>query len=291
MRSTILTILPPPEERQLPPRAALAQPGTAPAQGGSPAQASVLPSIESVILQKLLAEMESRQLTRAQPTYVIEQPPAARHTTLVRALWAILWVLSIGFCIVSVKYFDSQTMVPKSEGGSPRSIEELAANIGDQRKEFSTMAASLESLAQAIASSSKRAEMIPAMLSQLGSEMQQSRPAIRQPVEPTAERALPAMISLPHEPDSAPIPMGGHVHPPIEFAVAPPDAVVHHNAQGVMDYWLVPRTVDGTRTMAKVVPVLQTSQGTFVHHIAEVKDYIVTPTGDWIVPTEAEGHP
>jgi uncharacterized protein YdaL len=72
--------------------------------------------------------------------------------------------------------------------------------------------------------------------------------------------------------------------------VAPSNGVVHHNAQGVMDYWLIPRTVSGIPTMAKVVPILQNNSGTFVHHIAEVKDYIVTPTGDWLEVSEPAGN-
>ena len=76
--------------------------------------------------------------------------------------------------------------------------------------------------------------------------------------------------------------MGGHVHPPIEWAVAPANAIVHHNAMGVMDYWLLPRTLAGNTVMTKVVPVVQNDSGIFVHHVAEVKDYLVTPSGDWV---------
>jgi hypothetical protein len=38
------------------------------------------------------------------------------------------------------------------------------------------------------------------------------------------------------------------------------------------------------------VPILQNNSGTFVHHIAEVKDYIVTPSGDWIEASESSGN-
>jgi hypothetical protein len=44
--------------------------------------------------------------------------------------------------------------------------------------------------------------------------------------------------------------------------------------------------LSGVPTMAKVVPIFQNNSGTFVHHIAEVKDYIVTPSGDWIEAAE-----
>jgi hypothetical protein len=76
--------------------------------------------------------------------------------------------------------------------------------------------------------------------------------------------------------------MGGHIHPQIEWAVPPANAIVHHDSMGVMDYWLIPRIVSGTAVMEKVVPVLQNNSGIFVHDVAEVKDYLVTPSGDWV---------
>jgi hypothetical protein len=80
----------------------------------------------------------------------------------------------------------------------------------------------------------------------------------------------------------------GHVHPPIEWAVVPANVVVHHNAAGVMDYWQVPRVLSGVPTMAKVIPIAQNNFGTFVHHIAEGRDYVVTRFGDWIeTPTSS----
>jgi hypothetical protein len=84
--------------------------------------------------------------------------------------------------------------------------------------------------------------------------------------------------------------MGGHQHAPIDYAtVAPPGAIVHHNAAGVMDYWLVPRVVSGVPSMDKVVPISQSSAGTLVHEVAEVKDYVLTASGDWVaVPDNVE---
>lgn len=294
MRSTILTIFSQPSGRQaeiLPalPAASSSQ-GTEPPQTASVGVATTLPSIESVILQKLLGEIETRQLARAQPTYVIQQAPPARHsTTLVRTLCALLWASSMIACVFVVKYIDSQTMVSKDDPQS-RSIENLRATIGDQNKEFSTMIDSLQGLANVIASSSRRTEAIPEMITRLGSDLQQIRsPLIRQPVEIPPEPTAATIITVPPVADSAPIPMGGHHHPPMESSVAPMDAVVHHNSLGVMDYWLLPRTVSGVLTMAKVVPIWQSKEGTLVHHVEEAKDYLVTPSGEWVAAPEANG--
>jgi hypothetical protein len=284
MRSNILTILPHPSER-LPGAGNRALPAATSPQAvdGSARSPETLPSIESVLLQRLLAELDARQGARVQPTYVIEQSPAARQANLTRTLWSLLWVLSLIVCVLSVKYMDSQTMVPRSDAGQSRALENLTASIGDQRKEFSSVAESLHELASAIALSSTRTQAIPDLLSQLSAQFapQPRAPVVRQPIE------LPAQPAVSEASDPAPIPMGGHHHAPIEYAtVAPPTAIVHHNASGVMDYWLVSRVISGTPTMEKVVPVSQTSAGTLVHDVAEVKDYLLTPSGDWVPALE-----
>lgn len=284
MRSTILTIFPDPQQRvprALPAASSERKETPGPATLGG---VSALPSIESVILQKLLSEVESRQLARTQPTYIIDQAPAPRYTTLIRTLLCTVWALSLVVCVFIVKYIDSQTMAPRIDTGQSSAIQNLAANVGDQNKQFSAMIESLQGLANAIASNSKRTASIPEMLNRLGTDLEQIHsPAARQAVE------LPPVLSAQTpEADGAAIPMGGHHHPPLESAiVAPPDAVVHHNSLGVMDYWLVPHTVSGVRNMAKVVPISQTSAGTFVHDVGEMKDYIITPSGVWIAATEA----
>lgn len=287
MRSTILTILPHPSERQAGMRPALtgaASPdGTAPRQAATLGSPETLPSIESILLQRLLAELETRQLARVQPTYVIEQAPAARNRVLIRTLWSVIWALSIVVCVVSIKYIDS---VPRADGGQSRAIETLNASVNEQKKEFSTMIDSLNGLAGAIALNSNRTATIPDMLNRLGSDLQQIRaPLVRKPVDLAPQPTAPAQ-----EPEAALIPMGGHHHPPIDVAtVAPSGAIVHYNALGVMDYWLVPRVQAGVQTMVKVVPISQNNGATFVHDVEESKDYLLTPAGDWIAASEANG--
>jgi hypothetical protein len=286
MRSNILTIFPHPNDRQI---GAPALPGASSAPrtealGATVTPVDALPSIESVILQKLLREMEARQVARVQPTYVIEHAPAQRRTSLVRALWCAVWALSMVVCVFVVKYIDNQSMAPTVDAGQTAAIQNLATHIGDQNREFSAMIDSLQGLATAIASNSKRTAVLPAMLSRLGSDLEQIHsPPVRQAIE------LPPAPGLLAQEGEAAIPMGGHRHAPLESAiVAPLDVVVHHNSAGVMDYWLAPRVVSGVRNFEKVVPISQSAAGTFVHHVSEVKDYIITPAGVWLAASDAE---
>lgn len=285
MKSKIVTIFPLPAERY-----------SERAEGVEPATGTVdvLPSIETLILRKLLSEVEARQITRVQPTYVIDQPPA-RHVTRMRVLCGLLWAASVALTALTVKYVDSQTMIPRSNGSESRSVEALSATIVHQNEAFAMVMSSLQQLAGAVASKTDRDEAMPEMLARLGSHLQQIRPrAVPQAPESSAQSTLPEVLGTsrrnePPKDDPAPINMGGHIHPPIEWAVVPSDVTVHHNSAGIMDYWLVPRTQSGVTTSVKVVPFAQNASGTFVHDIAQVKDYLVTPSGDWIESSEAAG--
>lgn len=293
MKPQIMTVFPDPAER---PKTRSARPD-GPSCGGvevlEPVTGSVnaLSSIESLVLRKLLAEVEARQLTRAQPTYVIEQPPAARNIVSVRILWCLLWAASIAIVVLTIKYVDSQTMLSKSRDSQSRSIETLNAGLAHQHEAFAMIVSSLQQLAGTVASNSKQAEAMPEMLARLGKNLQQSRPPL---IKQTP--ALPVQSPTPTSPETSspketlvPIDLGGHNHPPIEWAVTPANVVVHHNSAGTMDYWMVPRTQSGVPMMVKVVPVVQNNSGTLVHHIAEVKDYILTPSGDWIESPKPDG--
>ena len=129
MRSNILTILPHPSQRQPGNRPALPPPGVPEPKDGGARSPETLPSIEAVLLQRMLAELESRQLARVQPTYVIEQPPAVRQANLTRTLWSLLWALSLVVCVLSVKYTDSQTMVPRSDEMLPAVSTTMSAAL------------------------------------------------------------------------------------------------------------------------------------------------------------------
>jgi hypothetical protein len=291
MKPKILTIFPLPAERYRAVQSALKEGVSCgrpeplePATGS----VNVLPSIESLILRKLLAEVEARQITRLQPTYVIEQPPPGRHITPIRTLCCLLWAASIALTALTVKYVDSQTIIPKSNDSQSRSLETLTASIVHQNEAFAMIMGSFQQLAGTVASSAKRTEAMPEMLARLANRLQQMRPpAVKETPELAVQPQMPQMLGTsPRKDDSAPISMGGHIHPPIEWAVVPSNVAPHSNSAGTVDYWLVPRMQSGVPTMVKVVPIVQNNSGTFVHHIAEVKDYTVTPSGDWIESSE-----
>ncbi len=287
MTSKIVTILPNPSERYVAPRPALT--GTSSplaAEGRKPTKCAVetLPSIESVILQKLLAELEARQITRAQPTYIIEPSPPPEHIILRRVLWGTAWMFSMVLAALAVNYIDSQRTGISAGDHESRAIEELSANVARETDAFSSVTDSLRQLGAAVASTANRTVTIREMPQRYPDQSRQEQAGIaNQRASAFSEPAIPVMVgnSAP-KPDSGPIPMGGHIHPPIESAVAPANAIVHHNSMGMMDYWLMPRTIAGATVMTEVVPVSQDNSGTFVHNVAEAKDYIVTPSGDWV---------
>jgi hypothetical protein len=293
MKANIVTIFPTPSERYLPAPASLDEArGSVTAEGPKLVNGRIesWPSIESVILQKLLTEVEARQGARAQPTYVIEQSPP-RHRVILRVLWSTCWVLSITITALVVNSMDSRSIVTNRGGDhEDRSMADLSTNLARESDQFMRVSNALEQLASAIASSEQG---VMAGREVMQPHVERSGQGNADVMKKTPVEAKPATAALlgnsKPETDSGPIPMRGHIHPPMEWGVAPANVVVHHNSTGVMDYWVMPRLVNGRTVMTKVVPVLQNEAGIFVHQIAEGRDYIVTSSGEWI-PDATDGN-
>jgi hypothetical protein len=263
-----------------------------------PANSAPSGALESVLVEKLLAELDARTAARFAGPYVMERPPVRRHVIWLRILWAALWVMSLVLCVFVVKYFDRQPAPQAFDPAQAQSIHHLANSIGDQNQQFSRMIDSVQTLANAVAAASARTSAMQTALSRLGHDLTPvAAPMARPQAVPTqaVPIAAPATVLLP-QPVIAPVPitllsMGGHRHDPIEDVIAPRNAIVHHNESGAMDYWLMPRIISGSRTIVKVFPIAQTSLGIFVHCFDEVRDYVVTPSGDWLNASDPSGNP
>jgi hypothetical protein len=256
-----------------------------PGNGGAPA------TVESIVIEKLLAELDARAVARVPGPYLMERGPSRRHVAWLRTLWAALWVMSIVLCVFVVKYIDRENGSQAFDPAQARSINHLANSIGDQNKQFSRMIDSVETLANVVASSSVRTTAMQAVLRRLGHDLSQAADAPPQrPPAPVAPVSAPPRQEPVAVASLATLSMGGHHHDPIEDVIAPRNAVVHHNENGVMDYWLMPRVVSGARSMIKVFPVAQTNLGIFVHGFDEVRDYVVTPSGDWLAASAADAN-
>jgi hypothetical protein len=266
---------------------------------------------ELIALQKLLADIEARAITRVQPPYLMQLLAPSRSTRSVRTLVGLLWVMSLVLCGLLVKYLDHDPLAAAIDPTQTRSISNLTATVGDQNKQFSRMADSIEALANAVATSSIRTTAMQAVLRRLGRDLNPTDSPIRRPefapTTPPAAWLAPFKHPEPFSADpfkrpeplkrdlfkrdqpvrqEAPSWMGSHHHDPIEDVIAPHSVIVHHNEDGVLDYWLAPRIVSGSKTLIKVMPVAQTNMGIFVHSIDEVRDYMITPSGDWLAASD-----
>jgi hypothetical protein len=269
----ILTIFPRPAPHEL-------EAENRPSTALSPSNTSAPATVESIVIEKLLAELDARAVSRAPGPYLMERSLSRRHTAWFRALWAALWVMSLVLCVFVVKYIDRENTPQAFDPTQARSINQLANSIGDQNKQFARMIDSVETLANVVASSSVRTTAMQSVLRRLGHDLNQAADA--PPMRPPAPVAPPPQPAREELAAIAGPSMGGHRHEPIEDVIAPRTAVVHHNENGVMDYWLMPRVVSGSRSMIKVFPVAQTNLGIFVHSFDETRDYVVTPSGDWL---------
>ena len=297
----MLTILPRSDSREV--EGEHRSPSKSESTALQPANSAPSGALESVLVEKLLAELDARTAARFAGPYFMERPPVRRHVIWLRTLWAALWLMSLVLCVFVVKYFDRQPALQAFDPAQAQSIHHLANSIGDQNQQFSRMIDSVQTLADAVAAASARTSAMQAALSRLGHDLTPVRAAPPQPEAVVSTQTVPtqavpivapATVLLP-QPVIAPaltttLFMGGHRHDPIEDVIAPPNAIVHHNESGAMDYWLMPRIVSGSRTMVKVFPIAQTSLGIFVHCFDEVRDYVVTPSGDWINASDPSGN-
>ncbi|HEY6987904.1 MAG TPA: hypothetical protein VH369_05945 [Bryobacteraceae bacterium] len=295
----ILTILPRPDSREV--EGEHRSPSKSESTALQPADSSPSGALESVLVEKLLAELDARSAARFAGPYFMERPPVRRHVIWLRILGAALWVMSLVLCVFVVKYFDRQPAPQAFDPAQAQSIHHLANSIGDQNQQFSRMIDSVQTLADAVAAASARTSAMQAALSRLGHDLTPVPSALPQPqaaltqVVPTQAVPIvgPATVLLPQPaiaPPTTPLSMGGHRHDPVEDVIAPRNAIVHHNESGAMDYWLMPRIISGFRTMVKVFPIAQTSLGIFVHCFDEVRDYVVTPSGDWLNASDPSGN-
>ncbi len=177
----ILTIFPHPAERQVENQSASAVEPSRPRRSEAilptlNANSNQAAAIESIILQRLLAEIEARAATRFPAPYLAEQAPQTRRTGWFRAQIALLWVLSIVLCIIVVKYLDREKSASKFDPAQTRSITTLTATINDQNKQFSRMFDSIQQLTTAVASSSLRTTAMQAILNRLGGGLNQPEP-------------------------------------------------------------------------------------------------------------------
>jgi hypothetical protein len=276
----ILTIFPRPAPHELEAPKNRSSTALEPSNGNAPA------TVESRVIEKLLAELDARVVSRVPGPYLMERSPSRRHIAWLRGLWVALWVMSIVLCVFVVKYIDRGNTPQAFDPAQIHSIDHLANSIGDQNRQFARMVDSVETLANSVASSSVRTTAMQAVLRRLGHESTQAADIL-----PSRPPAPIAPVLAPPAQEPAPIAqlsMGGHHHDPIEDVIAPRNAIVHHTENGVMDYWLMPRVVSGARSMIKVFPIAQTNLGIFVHSFDEVRDYVVTPSGDWL-PASANG--
>ena len=256
---------------------------------------------ESAVLQRLLAELDARALVRASAPYAMAQLPQPRSSGWVRAQLASLWAVSIVLVVFFILYADRErkAQTEASETAQTRSVLSLTGAISEQNKQFTDVIRSVDKLAAAVTSTSLQmaAMQVPPEAPRRDSRPQDSRPLDSNPRElqthasKTSTRDLPVSAPTRVTPENpAEVLVGGHRHQPIADAVPMGNVVVHHDENGVVDYWLIPRDVAGATVMIRVLPLAQLNQGVFVHDMEDSKDYMVTNSGDWVAASSPGGN-
>src|SRR4051812_32738295 len=119
----ILTIFPRPAPHELDTQKNRSSTALEPSNGSAPA------TVESALIQKLLAELDARAVSRVPGPYLMERSPSRGHIAWLRGLWVALWAMSIVLCVFVVKYIDRGNMPQAFDPAQARSIDHLANSL------------------------------------------------------------------------------------------------------------------------------------------------------------------
>jgi hypothetical protein len=173
-----------------------------------------------------------------------------------------------------------------------KSLLNLTASVANGNAKVNALTHSVEAVTAVLAQSTSKMGEFSDLLGQRRNELQSLDARIRiieftlRKSEQARPHAIDAMRSSTLQERSsfsrAASPSNPHEHS-IDMSIPMPDSsVAHHNFQGEVDYWLVPRMFSSGARMVKVQPYGANSLGIKVHSIDDGMDYILTPQGSWM---------
>jgi hypothetical protein len=269
-----------PQQTQLPVNPAPApswdakpQTETPPAQAPVVAAGNGSQTIEEVQrVERLLAQLEARSMALVPYGYgnLREVPtPRRSNTPLLAGTLVAVWLTTMILGVAYIRYVGHSPFSTEREAAAPTvTIAPDPAPVAQKNSD------SVDRLAQALVSSSERMNQLQAAVEKSNRDLQKMATKVN------ADH--PAASSTTDAPENtSPVTAGTlpkNWHKVLD--VKPTEsAVAHKGADGVVDYWIIPRGVD--TPPSKVLPIGTSADGVIIHNLDDGKDYTITPTGDW----------
>ena len=234
------------------------------------APAHTLRQDEMERLERLLSQLEARSMALVPYDYsqVREAPSKTRNNGVMAAVLVALWLSTLALALAYIRYTNRAPQMA-SEG---RPL--LITTTPDPQTQ--RVARSVDNLAQALVTSSTRISRLQEQLERSNRDLRRistkvdRKPTALDPTPETTEIGQPSRLA------EGIVPRNWHQ----VLDIKPTDSAVPHKAaDGVVDYWLVPRGVDKLPT--KVLAIGTSAEGVVVNNLEDGQDYTLTPSGEW----------
>jgi hypothetical protein len=227
-------------------------------------------------VERLLSHLESRSLALVPYGYGTLREVSTRKsgTGVLAGVLVAIWLSSLVLAVAYIRYVNRSPEGPERAGSTAPLIIPPESDAQEQK-----VATSVDHLAKALASSSKRMDELQAAMERSNRDLQriavkvvgdQSKPVADSSGAEASDNTLSSSAA------EANLPKNWHRVldlKPTESAVA------HKAADGTVDYWLVPRGAG--QPSSKVLSIGTGPEGVVVHDLDDGKDYTVTPSGEW----------
>ena len=211
-------------------------------------------------------------------------------------LHIVLGVAMILFCGFAWRTIERQEGLQQVGAAQSRSLVKLAASIAENDKELNALTVSVSGVGAALTQSTEKLKGFADKLEQHDGELDNLSSRLgtleiatrkhQQAQQQAVERRMPAAVAPPATLSPVASRALAHIHHFDLSIRRPPNSVVHHNSEGEPDYWLVLKITQGAVRMESVQPYSTNGLGVEVHDMENGKDYLVTDSGDWLVPID-----
>ena len=235
------------------------------------------PIDEITRVERLISQLEARSMALVPYGYgrLPEVPTRKFNTGLLASVLVAMWLTSVILVIAYMRYVGHAPSAPERATTSTPFVISPEPAPQDQK-----VAASVDHLAKVLVSSSERMNELQVAVEKSNRDLQKIATKVN-----SEHAATAAPVDFGNEEHSAGLPVAGiqqklpkNWHKVLD--VKPTDAAVpHKGADGLIDYWLVPRGAEAAPS--KVLPIGTSAEGVVVHNLEDGKDYTLTPAGEW----------
>ena len=225
-------------------------------------------------VERLLNNLEARSMALVPYGYgnLREAPVRKTNTAVIAGVVVAMW---LGTVILAVAYMRYVGRSPFAAERVPPAVPMVVAPEPNPQEQ--KVAASVDYLARALASSSQRMNELQSAVDKSNRDLQKIVSKVNTPpppvtAAPNETKDVPSTVVV----EAPNLPKNWHK----VLDIKPTDsAIAHRGADGNVDYWIVPRGVDVPPS--KVLPIGNSAEGVLVHNLEDGKDYILTPGGEW----------